>query len=364
MKKKVVCMHEEDDGLLYKHVEYRNGHSESRRARELVLSTIVSVPCRGRGCSLCPYFQTVAHLACSFPLYYHIDRRNQFQCTVVNYEYLFYIRLKLNGSIDFEIRLTGELSTNTPSAGEDPKNPDHGVLAAPDVNSQVHQHMFCARIDMNVDGEKNIVSEVDVETAPSSPTDNPYGNIFQTKVTPLTSEKEAVRMYDANKARTWKITNAEGSVNPITKKPTAYKLVPFTRGAAGPALLTHPEDCNVSHKSKFATAHLWVTKYDEKERYPAGEYPTQATMERIKSEGGLPTWIAKRNADLSEGTDIVLWHCFGVTHIPRVEDFPIMPCEMTGFTLKPDGFLSGNPAIDLPPETNKTSKLNEGCCSK
>ena len=277
---------------------------------------------------------------------------------------MFYIRLKLDGSIDFEIRLSGELSTNAPSGDEDPENPDHGIVVAPGVNSQVHQHMFCARLDMNVDGEKNTVSEIDVETAPSSPTENPYGNIFRAKETRLTSEKDAVRMYDANKARSWKIANAEGAVNPITKKPTAYKLVPFTKGAAGPPLLTHPEDSAVSHKSEFAMAHLWVTKYDEKERYPSGEYPTQATMKRIKSDGGLPTWIADRNADLSEGTDVVLWHSFGVTHIPRVEDFPVMPCEMTGFSLKPDGFFAGNPTIDLPPDTNKESKLNQGCCSK
>lgn len=268
-------------------MEYRNGHNESRRARELVLSSIA---------------------------------------TVVNYEYLFYWRLKLDGSIDFEIRLSGELSTNLPSAGEDPENPAHGVLAAAGVNSQVHQHMFSARLDMSVDGEKNTVSEIDVETAPSSATENPFGNIFSAKSTLLGSEMEAIRTYDANKARTWKIANAEGAVNPITKKPTAYKLIPFTRGAAQPPLLTHPEDCAVSHKSEFATKHLWVTKYDKKERYPAGEYPTQATMERVKSDGGLATWTKARNADLSKGEDVVLWHSFGVTHVPRVEG-AISPLE-------------------------------------
>lgn len=266
-------------GILWKHVEYRNGHNESRRARELVLSSIA---------------------------------------TVVNYEYLFYWRLKLDGSIDFEIRLTGELSTNLPSASEDPDKPDHGILCSPGVNSQIHQHMFCARLDMNVDGDKNTVSEINVETAPSSP-GNPYGNIFAATETRLNSEKEAVRMCDANKARLWKIANAEGAVNPITKKPTAYKLIPFTRGPAMPPLLTHPEECAVSKKSKFATAHLWVTQYDQKERYPAGEYPTQATAEQVKTAGGLPIWIENRNADLSKGSDVVLWHSFGVTHVPRVE---------------------------------------------
>ena len=100
LKKKAICMHEEDNGLLWKHVEYRNGHNESRRNRELVISSIA---------------------------------------TVVNYEYLFYWRLKLDGSIDFEIRLSGELSTNLVSQGEDPNNPTHGVLVAPGVNAQIHQ---------------------------------------------------------------------------------------------------------------------------------------------------------------------------------------------------------------------------------
>ena len=38
-----ICMHEEDVGLLWKHVEYRSGHSEARRSRRLVLSNIVTV---------------------------------------------------------------------------------------------------------------------------------------------------------------------------------------------------------------------------------------------------------------------------------------------------------------------------------
>lgn len=309
-------MHEEDDGILWKHVEYRNGHNEARRARELVISKI---------------------------------------CTVVNYEYLLYIRFKLNGEIDFEIRLSGELSTNQPSAGEDPNNPSHGVSVAPGVNSQVHQHMFCARLDMAVDGVKNTVSEVDVVSHPDKTQENPYGNIFGPVETVLKTEGEAVRMHDVSKARTWKIVNAEGKVNAITKKPTAFKLIPFTKGPAGPPLLTAP-DSAVSIKGKFATAHLWVTPYDSTERFPAGEYTPQA-----RKQAGLPIWI--RDNESIEGADVVLWHAFGVTHVPRVEDFPVMNCEITGFTLKPDGFNNGNPAIDLPAETNAKSKLNSGCCS-
>lgn len=41
--KKAVCMHEEDAGTLWKHTEYRTGHSEVRRSRRLVLSFIATI---------------------------------------------------------------------------------------------------------------------------------------------------------------------------------------------------------------------------------------------------------------------------------------------------------------------------------
>uniref|UniRef100_A0A7S2YK36 Amine oxidase n=2 Tax=Entomoneis paludosa TaxID=265537 RepID=A0A7S2YK36_9STRA len=316
--KKAICMHEEDDGILWKHVEYRNGHNEARRARELVISKI---------------------------------------CTVVNYEYLIYIRFKLSGEIEYEIRLSGELSTNALSAGED--TPQHGVLVAPGVNAQIHQHMFCARLDMAVDGTDNTVSEIDMVTKDDG---GPLGNVFGPVETVLKTEGQAKRVYDANKARYWKIANATGKVNHITQKPTAYKLVPFTKGPAQPPLLTAP-DSAVSQKGNFATAHTWVTPHDPKERFPAGEY----TPQQLELHQGLPKWI--QDNESIEGKPVVLWHAFGVTHVPRVEDFPVMNCEMTAFSLKPDGFLSGNPAIDLPPETNQASQLNttaaagSDCCA-
>ena len=59
------------------------------------------------------------------------------------------------------------------------------------------------------------------------------------------------------------------------------------------------------------------------------------------------------------GSDPILWHCFGLTHIVRPEDFPVMPVESAGFTLKPVGFFRGNPGIDIPYQPNAASTL---CC--
>ncbi len=78
-----------------------------------------------------------------------------------------------------------------------------------------------------------------------------------------------------------------------------------------------------------------MTAYDVDERYPAGDFVNQHP-----GGAGLPAWTA---ADRSvDGEDIVLWHTFGLTHFPRPEDWPVMPVDYAGFTLKPVGFFDRN----------------------
>lgn len=43
----------------------------------------------------------------------------------------------------------------------------------------------------------------------------------------------------------------------------------------------------------------------------------------------------------------------GMTHIPRPEEFPIMPSARTGFRLVPKGFFDRNPALDVPEEPSR-----------
>jgi len=99
---------------------------------------------------------------------------------------------------------------------------------------------------------------------------------------------------------------------------------------------------SVGQRAAFATRNLWVTSYAADERRAAGDYPNQHP-----GGAGLPQWTA---ADRSlVGTDIVVWHTFGVTHVPRPEDWPVMPVEYCGFQLVPVGFFDRNPALDVPP---------------
>lgn len=50
----------------------------------------------------------------------------------------------------------------------------------------------------------------------------------------------------------------------------------------------------------------------------------------------------------------MLWHTFGVTHIPSPEDFPVMPAEPITLLLRPRNFFTNNPVMDIPPSYAST----------
>jgi primary-amine oxidase len=288
-----ICVHEEDTGILWKHHDWRSGVTDVRRARRLVISTIV---------------------------------------TVGNYEYGLYWYLALDGSLAFEAKLTGVLHTAGVGSGE---RPGSATLVAPGVSAGYHQHFFCARLDLDIDGERNVILEVESVPDPAGPA-NPHGQSFSVRETPLASELAAQRLIDPLSGRRWRVVNRERR-NRMGLQ-VAYELVPGDNVG-----LMADEDSEFARRGRFMTRHLWVTPYRRDERFPAGEYPNQHA-----GGDGLPRWTA---GDRSlEDTDIVLWYVFGSHHVPRLEDWPVMPVVTCGFQLRPVGFFDRNPALDVPPQ--------------
>jgi primary-amine oxidase len=287
-----ICIHEEDYGILWKHQDLHVGRTEVRRSRRLVVSSIA---------------------------------------TVGNYEYGFYWYFYLDGTVQLEVKLTGVLSTQAVSVG-DPT--PFATVVAPGLAAPVHQHLFCARLDLEVDGPVNEVYEVSCQALPVGD-DNPYANAFLPVATLLESELQARRNVDAAANRHWKFVNP--TVFNRLGQPVAYKLVP----GATPILMAHPES-SVGKRAGFAQHNLWVTQYEPDEKRGAGDYPNQHS-----GGDGLPLWTAA-DRPLTD-TQIVAWHTFGVTHVPRPEDWPVMPVEYCGFHLVPVGFFGANPALDVPP---------------
>ena len=276
--------------------------------------------------------------------------------TVGNYDYGFYWYFYLDGTIECEIKATGVLFTSAhPGGGGSPgvagrmeshREPagasppirrsghPYSTEVAPGLAAPFHQHLFSARLDMSVDGLANAVEEVDVSGLPVGP-DNPYGNAIVQRVTRLPRESQAGRRADGARGRTWRLISTERTNR--FGHPTSYTLYP----ESSPVLLADPAS-PLAKRAGFAANHLWVTRYDPDHRWPAGDFVNQNP-----GGAGLPAFIAgDRDID---GKDIVVWHTFGPTHVPRPEDWPVMPVARGGFTLKPTGFFDRNPTLDVPP---------------
>jgi primary-amine oxidase len=289
-----ICMHEEDYGILWKHVDLWSGRNEVRRSRRLVVSFI---------------------------------------STVGNYEYGFFWYFYLDGGIQLEVKLTGIVSPMGIAPGADP-GPFANVIAD-GVAAPHHQHIFNARLDFDVDGTENEIYEVDAERLPPGP-ENPWHNAFRPVATRLETERAAQRDAAPDVSRSWRIVNP--NVRNGLGRPTAYRLVPTM---ATPTMFADPAS-PVGKRAGFARHNLWVTPYAPDERRAAGEYPNQHA-----GGDGLPRWTAADRPLVN--TDLVVWYSFGLTHFVRPEDWPVMPVEYCGFLLAPYGFFDRNPALDVPP---------------
>ncbi|GAB3295710.1 primary-amine oxidase [Epidermidibacterium keratini] len=289
--KNAICMHEEDYSIGWKHTDFRTERSQMQRNRRFVVSFIA---------------------------------------TVGNYEYCFYWNFYLDGSIEFEIKLTGILSTGAIEPGT---KPEFGTVVAPGLYGPNHEHYFSVRMDMRVDGDRNNLFEVDSVSAAPGP-DNPHNNAWRAVKTQLSSESEAQRLPNSLAARTWLITSAD-QTSPLGE-PTGYKLEPGSYSAP-----LWQEGSEQAARGGFATKQLWGTAYDRSQRYAAGQYVAQNP-----GGDGLPAYVAGDRSLVD--SDLVVWYTMGAHHVVRPEDWPVMPASKVAVHLKPFGFFDGNPMLDLP----------------
>lgn len=294
-----VALYERDGGLLWKHLDLDSGNNQSRRARELVLTSISSVG---------------------------------------NYDYGFAWVFRQDGSLEMEIELTGIMQTRAveaePGAGHDHAEGKNAHLVAPHLAAVNHQHFFNFRLDMDIDGPgSNRVVEMNTMAQPPGP-DNQSRTGMVMEETPLRTESEAQRDLNMASSRKWKIENT--SVKNALGQPAGYFLVPGENSVPYAAAGSW-----YRKRAGFVNHHLWVTPFADGETNAAGYYPNQT-----RGNDGLPRWV-KGNRSV-DNTDLVVWYTLGVTHIPRPEEWPVMPVHRAGFKLLPASFFSKNPALDVP----------------
>jgi primary-amine oxidase len=287
---RAIALYERDGGVLWRH------GGNARRARQLVLSSFVRVD---------------------------------------EYDYGFNWIFHEDGTLAMEVLLTGRMNVKRVERKQDEDGhaarAGFGHLVEPHWEAPNHQHFFNFRLDFDVDGAKhNSVMEMNTKALPEGP-DNPHGNAFVMKETPLLREQEARRRIRLATNRTWKIVNT-CAANTLGQA-TGYAVVP------GENSVPHATRKSFFRRhGQFVNYHMWVTPYRAEEQYAAGDYVNSGPAGQ-----GLPEWTeANRSV---EDTDVVVWYTLGVTHVPRPEEWPLMPVHRAGFKLVPAGFFARNPAM-------------------
>ncbi|GAW23735.1 hypothetical protein ANO14919_133110 [Xylariales sp. No.14919] len=316
----VVCLHEQDNGIGWKHTNFRTGRAVVTRLREFVI---------------------------------------QFVATLANYEYVFAYKLDTAGGISVETRATGIVSIVPIDEG---KVSGYGNVVFPGALAQNHQHIFAVRIDPSIDSYGSTDTAVVLEEShpiPMNPETNPFGNGYEIR----RQRVESAMYTDAEPRvnRTVKLENVNKK-NPISGKNVGYKFIPNAT-----QLMLADDNSTQAARAPYAKHHLWVTGYRDEELWAAGEFTNQSKAE----EGGVKAmvqrgdWFVDEPSASSEAgrrSTPVVWNVFGLTHNPRVEDWPVMPVEIHQFHIRPADFFTSNPALDMPTRKNETSVLVP-CCN-
>jgi len=291
----VVCIREEDAGILWKHTDEKTGEATLVRSQRLALTFIA---------------------------------------TFGNYDYIFTWNFYQDGTIEHNVKLTGILSLNLLAVNA--STIGHGTQVAPQINAQYHQHFFSLRLDPEIDGNENSVEVKDVVAGPGEPgsVNNPYGQAFTTEKKVFQTTGDSRTNVAPEKSRAWIITNPNIK-HPYTNTEVGWKLMPWPT----PPLCVQKQS-PIHPQVEWMEYNTWVTPYNDDQFYPAGDY---------LNKSGLPEWVGRNEQANIANTDVVIWHNFGVNHVPRAEDFPIMPVETIGVFIKPYNFFVENPSMDVPP---------------
>jgi primary-amine oxidase len=245
-----------------------------------------------------------------------------------NYDYGFEWAFREDGTITHRVLLTGVMASKAAASPDSVAGQvAHGVAA---VN---HQHFFNYRLDLDVDGASPNRVE-DIEARPLGSMVNGKAGGFASHERTWSTERDATGRTGSASPAGWRVTNA-GTRNALGQ-PTGYELVP------GQVVSSLADSLSsLRHRAGFLDAPLWVTPQVDSERWSAGDYPNQS-----RGGDGLARWTRAGRSVLD--TDVVLWYTVGVTHLPRPEDWPVMPVQSAGFSLVPVGFFNRNPALGPP----------------
>ena len=256
-----------------------------------------------------------------------------------NYDYILDWKFEQDGSIRVAVGATGVIETKgvaAKRAGHDHGDgaPDaYGHLVAENTVGVNHDHFLSFRLDLDVDGQNNsfVAHRLKQKQLPES---THRKSIWVAEPFTAHTERDAMMDIHLERPAMWIFENP--NVRGPLGYPTGYEIMPGQTAAS----LLDPED-GAQRVGAFSTHQLWVTPYRADELYAAGVYPTAS-----KGDDGLAVWT-KANRPI-ENADIVAWYTMGFHHMPRAEDWPVMPVMWHEFVIRPFDFFPQNPVLTLP----------------
>jgi len=265
-----------------------------------------------------------------------VDRVLVLRSSIVagNYDYLIDWRFEPGGSIRLAVGATGIIETRRTkdklSADSSMDGDHYGHFVDDQVFGVNHDHFFSFRLDLDVDGTKNsfMADRLEKRELPNSPARK---SIWVMRPFMAHTEKDAMMDIRLDRPSMWRIINpsAKGRLG----YPTGYELMPGTNAAS----LLDPED-GPQKVGAFSAHQLWITPYVPDEMYASGMFPTTG-----KGNDGLAVWT-RANRPI-ENTDIVAWYTMGFHHVPRAEDWPVMPTMWHDLLIRPFDFYPSNPLM-------------------
>ena len=299
-QERASCLFERYAGdIAWRHFEAVDGQTEVRRRTELVLRLISAIG---------------------------------------NYDYIFDWVFRQDGTIKVAVGTSGveqvkAVRSRSITDDKDGHDTAYGRMVAEHTVAINHDHFFCFRLDLDVDGQQNSFLDERLRTKRLGK-ESPRRSIWIVDTRTATTEQAAKLQLNIQKPALWRV------INPNIVGPLGYPVSYQLRAKTNAISLLSRDDFP-QRRAGFTNFHLWVTPYNPRERYAAGMYPNQS-----KGGDGLPGWTSANRP--IENTDVVLWYTLGFHHVVRAEDWPVLPTTWREFELRPFDFFQRNPALDLP----------------
>ncbi|KAL3626269.1 hypothetical protein CASFOL_029818 [Castilleja foliolosa] len=254
--------------------------------------------------------------------------------TISNYDYIFDWEFKQSGSIKVTVGLSGILAVKgTKYTHQNQiKEEVYGTLVAENIIAVRHDHFLTFHLDLDIDDvanslTKNRFKTIRATNGTSVPRKSYWTVVHETAKT----ESDAKINFYSDETHEIIVVNPNKKTN--VGNNVGYSLIPGP--VANPLL--YKKDYELI-RGAFSDYHVWVTPYNKDEKWAGGDYADQS-----RGDDTLAKWTL-RNRNI-ENNDIVLWHTFGVHHVPTQEDYPIMPTLSGSFELRPANFFDYNPVL-------------------